>query len=78
MSSDARLKAAHERLKQLRDRTDLSLKPTPLLKTTFTGFDGAEQPFKLRYYQIQGVLHLVAMNRFLLGDDTGIGHAGDD
>jgi len=73
MSQDPRLKAAHDRLKQIRQRTDLSLKPTPLLKTTFTGFDGEEKPFKLRYYQVQGVLHLVAMNRFLLGDDTGIG-----
>jgi len=70
---DDRLKAAHGRLKELRQRTDLSLKPTPLLKSTFTDFDGEEKPFKLRYYQVQGVLHLVTMNRFLLGDDTGIG-----
>lgn len=70
---DQRLKAAHDRLKQLRQRTDLSLKATPLLKDTYTGFDGEEHPFKLRYYQVQGVLHLVTMNRFLLGDDTGIG-----
>jgi SNF2 family DNA or RNA helicase len=73
MTGDARLHAAHKRLKEYRQRTDLSLKATPLLKTTFTGFDGEEHPFKLRYYQVQGVLHLVAMNRFLLGDDTGIG-----
>jgi len=73
MDSDPRLKAAHERLKEIRKETKLSLKPTPLLKTTFTGFDGEEHPFNLRYYQVQGVLHLVAMNRFLLGDDTGIG-----
>ena len=73
MSSDERLKATHDRLKELRERTDVTLKPTPLLKTTFTGFDGEEHPFKLRYYQVQGVLHLVTMNRFLLGDDTGIG-----
>lgn len=73
MASDPRLKAAHDQLKKIRQRTDLSLKSTPLLKTTFTGFDGEEHPFNLRYYQVQGVLHLVAMNRFLLGDDTGIG-----
>lgn len=73
MDLDPRLKAAHERLKEIRNETKLTLKPTPLLKTTFTGFDGEEHPFNLRYYQVQGVLHLVAMNRFLLGDDTGIG-----
>ncbi len=70
---DARLQATHTRLKQLRERTDLALKPTPLLKDTFTDFDGEEKPLKIRYYQVQGILHLVAMNRFLLGDDTGIG-----
>jgi len=70
---DARLQATHARLKQLRERTDLSLKPTPLLKQSFTDFDGDEKPLKIRYYQVQGILHLVAMNRFLLGDDTGIG-----
>lgn len=70
---DARLQAAHTKLKQLRERQDLALKPTPLLKQTFTDFDGTEKPLKIRYYQVQGILHLVAMNRFLLGDDTGIG-----
>ena len=70
---DARLQAAHSRLKQLRERQDLSLKSTPLLKTTFTDFDGIEKPLKIRYYQVQGILHLVAMTRFLLGDDTGLG-----
>lgn len=73
MAQDPLLKEAHDRLKKIRKRTDLSLKPTPLLKQTFTGFDGEEKPFKLRYYQVQGVLHLVAMKRFLLGDDTGLG-----
>lgn len=70
---DARLKAAYDRLQQLRKRTDLKLKATDLLKDTFTDFDGNEKELKIRYYQVQGILHLVAMNRFLLGDDTGIG-----
>jgi hypothetical protein len=70
---DARLKEAYSKLKTIRTRTDLSLKPTPLLKKTFTGFDGEEHELKIRYYQVQGILHLVAMNRFLLGDDTGTG-----
>jgi len=70
---DPKLAAAHTRLKQIREKTDLSLKPTPLLKQTFTDFDGSEKPFRHRYYQVQGIVHLVTMNRFLLGDDTGLG-----
>ena len=70
---DARLQAAHTKLKKLRERQDLALKPTPLLKDTFTDFDGTEKPLSIRYYQVQGILHLVTMTRFLLGDDTGIG-----
>ena len=70
---DPKLAAAHRRLKLIREKTDLSLKPTPLLKQTFTDFDGTEKPFRHRYYQVQGIVHLVTMNRFLLGDDTGLG-----
>jgi intein/homing endonuclease len=67
------LERAHAQLTKIRERTDLKLKPTPLLKETFTGFDGEEHELKIRYYQVQGILHLVKMNRFLLGDDTGTG-----
>lgn len=70
---DEKLRSAYAKLKEYRQRTDLALKPTPLLKQTFTDFDGNEKPLSLRYYQVQGILHLVAMNRFLLGDDTGLG-----
>jgi hypothetical protein len=62
-----------ERLQKIRDRKDLKLRPTKYLKQTFTGFDRKEHPLKIRYYQVQGILHLVAMKRFLLGDDTGLG-----
>lgn len=70
---DQKLRVAYAKLKELRSRTDLALKPTPILKDTFTDFDGEEKPLRIRYYQVQGILHLVAMNRFLLGDDTGLG-----
>lgn len=65
--------ATVEKLKSLRTRTDLKLRPTPLLKQTFTDFSGNERDLTIRYYQVQGVLHLVFMPRFLLGDDTGLG-----
>ena len=70
---DPKLAAVYSRLKEIREKDDLTLKPTPLLKGTFTDFDGSEKPFRHRYYQIQGIVHLVMMNRFLLGDDTGLG-----
>ena len=62
-----------KKLKAIRERQDLSLKKTKHLKETFTGFDGTEIPLQLRYYQVQGVLHLACMKRFLLGDDCGLG-----
>lgn len=70
---DTQTQATYEKLKQLRTRTDLKVKQSKYLKTTFTGFDGNEYPLTLRDYQIKGVLHLASMPRFLLGDDTGLG-----
>jgi len=61
------------KLQDIRDRKDLKLRPTKHLKDTFTDFDGIEKPLHVRYYQVQGILHLVVMPRFLLGDDTGLG-----
>lgn len=63
----------YEKLKTLRARKDLEIRPTQHLKDTFTGYDGKEHPLRLRYYQIQGMMHLLAMGRFLLGDDVGLG-----
>jgi hypothetical protein len=63
----------HPKLKEIRERNDLKLKPTKYLKSTFTDFDGKEKPLNIRYYQVQGILHLVSVPRFLLGDDTGLG-----
>lgn len=61
------------KLHSLRARTDLKLRKMKYLKDTYTGFDGLEYPLKVRYYQVQGILHLIAMPRFVLGDDTGVG-----
>lgn len=67
------LAGVHEKLKAIRSKKDLSARPTKHLRTTFRALDGAEHPLRLRYYQVQGVMHLLAMKRFLLGDDTGLG-----
>ena len=70
---DEKAKKVAAKLAQIRERTDLKLKPTQHLKTTFTDFDGVEKDLSIRYYQVQGILHLIFMKRFLLGDDTGLG-----
>lgn len=72
-TDDERLALMYKRLKAIRAREDLKLKPLKYLKETFTGYDGVEHPLQLRYYQVQGILHLVAMNRFVLGDSCGLG-----
>jgi len=64
---------AYEKLKKIRERTDLEARPSPYMRDSFTALDGTPRPLKLRYYQVQGVMHLLAMKRFLLGDDTGLG-----
>lgn len=63
----------HDKLKAIRAKKDLTARPTKHLRLTFKALDGTERPLKLRYYQVQGVMHLLAMKRFLLGDDTGLG-----
>ena len=65
--------ASLRKLKEIRSRKDLKLRKTKHLKETFTDFSGQERPLVIRYYQVQGILHLVVMKRFLLGDDTGLG-----
>lgn len=66
-------KRAYERLKKVRASKTVSLKPCSLLRDVIRGFDGKPTPFKLRYYQVQGVYHLLVLKRMVLGDDTGLG-----
>jgi SNF2 family DNA or RNA helicase len=63
----------YEILKQVRVSKTVSLKPTSMLKSEFVGLDGQVQPFKLRYYQVQAIYHLLAMRRMVLGDAAGTG-----
>jgi len=67
------LAKAYEQLKKVRDSKTVALKPISRLKDTIIGFDGKPQPFKLRYYQVQGAFHLMLMKRLVLGDGTGLG-----
>jgi SNF2 family DNA or RNA helicase len=67
------LAKAYEQLKKVRASRTVALKPITRLKDTIIGFDGKPQPFKLRYYQVQGAYHLMLMKRLVLGDATGTG-----
>lgn len=69
----AALAAAYEKLKKVRVSTNVSLAPIPRLRHTILGLDGQPQPFRLRYYQVQGAYHLMVMKRMVLGDATGTG-----
>jgi len=71
--AESNLRDTHEKLLKIRERKDLALKPTPLLRKTYTALDGTEQPLAVRYYQVQMIFHLLAMRRFVVGDDTGLG-----
>lgn len=72
---DPEFEKVYARLKKIRARDDLKLKPEvmPNVRWRFTSYDGDEHDLRLRYYQVQGILHLASMQRFLLGDDTGLG-----
>lgn len=70
---DPKLQETYEKLKDYRARKDLKIKMNSFLKEEFTGYDGKTYPLTIRYYQVQMILHLVTMRRFLVGDDTGLG-----
>lgn len=70
---DETLRAAVEKLRTIRARENISIKPSRHLRTVFIGPDGTERPLKIRNYQTQMILHLMTMSRFIVGDDTGLG-----
>jgi superfamily II DNA or RNA helicase len=70
---DEAQQTALEKLRVIREREDLSIKPSRHLRTSFVGADGSERSLKVRNYQVQMILHLMAMPRFIVGDDTGLG-----
>jgi len=72
-AAQAQINATHEKLKQARASTTMTLKPTPMLRTQIVGFDKQEQQLTLRNYQCQGIYHLLLMKRMVLGDGTGLG-----
>lgn len=73
LTNDPLLTKTYEKLKKIRERKNLSLRANAYLRDSFTAPDGSEKELKFRYYQVQAILHLMSMKRFVLGDDTGLG-----
>lgn len=59
----------HQKLVKIRNDNSIKLKKSSFLNDHLP--DGSM--FNLRYYQNQAVVHLMVMNNFVLGDDTGLG-----
>lgn len=70
---DENLKKVYEKLLKIRATENLKQKPCSYLKDNILALNGQTVPLELRPYQLQAVIHLLAMNRFVLGDDTGLG-----
>lgn len=70
---DAAQTAIHTKLKKVREKEGLVLPAPPNLRSTVMERDGTAGPFVLRNYQLQMVVHLLALRRFVVGDDTGLG-----
>jgi SNF2 family DNA or RNA helicase len=67
------MEEALAKLRQIRTTKDPKLKPSPYLRTCYFDEYGDERPVRIRDYQVQGVMNLLLMERFLLGDDCGLG-----
>lgn len=71
---DPKTQRIYERLLKIRPREGLKIsRRLKNLRETFVTESGEERDLVLRDYQVIGVLHLAAMGRFILGDDTGLG-----
>lgn len=62
-----------DKIRQIRTRADVVLKPSPYLRYSYTNEYGEIDAVKIRNYQAQGILNLLQMERMVLGDDTGLG-----
>lgn len=66
--------AIYEKLRIVRTREGINLPSAGHLRNTIRNSDGTDgSPLVIRNYQKQMVVHLLAMNRFVVGDDCGLG-----
>lgn len=80
MTTPDNLDAVLAKLREIRTRTDIKLKPSQHLRDEiWTGRNDPTtgmpvmRPLVLRNYQKQMVSHLLTMGRFVVGDDMGLG-----
>lgn len=62
-----------EQLRDIRSRSEMTLKPSPYLKRKFVNDSGEEAEVSIRNYQKIGIMNLLMVPSMLLGDDTGLG-----
>jgi SWI/SNF-related matrix-associated actin-dependent regulator of chromatin subfamily A-like protein 1 len=65
-----------DKLRIIRNRKEEDFKPMPpskYLRHEVRNLEGNMIPFTFRYYQVQGILNMVAVKRMVLGDGTGLG-----
>lgn len=67
------MQKAYERLKKVRASSTLQFKPCATLREEITTLTGEKEPFRLRYYQVQGAYHMMVLKRMILGDACGLG-----
>jgi SWI/SNF-related matrix-associated actin-dependent regulator of chromatin subfamily A member 5 len=64
---------AFEKLWSIRERQDISIPRPPNLRESVQNSRGDSVPLELRPYQQQMVVHALAVPRFVIGDDCGLG-----
>ncbi len=62
----------HDKLRRVREKSDIDLPHPPHLRSMI-GSPSGSTPLTIRAYQTQMIVHLMAMKRFVVGDDTGLG-----
>lgn len=62
-----------DHLRKIRNSDSLTLKPSPYLKSCFTDEYGNERVITIRNYQAQSIMNMLMMERFVNGDDCGLG-----
>lgn len=62
-----------ERFRKIRQDKEFYLAPSPLLREEIEVPGRGVQPFRIRPYQCQMIVHLVLHRRFVVGDDVGTG-----
>jgi SNF2 family DNA or RNA helicase len=62
-----------EKIRQIRSQANVSLKPSPFLRSSYIDDSGEELPVKLRNYQMTGIMNLLMSPQMILGDGTGLG-----